>query len=386
MIDVGRELVRIALVMSGALGIAGVGWGCSSAAFACDGNSQCGADGLCEPQGYCSFPDLDCASGRRFGEGSSNVSGACVPVTPGEGSSSADSTATGSAGGSGVTTAGPIGTTTGEGSSSTNTPVVDDDGSSTASVPLTSSGPTEPDTTGPGSAATTDGSSSTGESVERVEEGIAVFYRFDAPGSTIEDRAGVDPPIDLALEGDGFTWTETGLVIDDELAIIRSVDSVTRLRTACQASEEITVEAWISSTLADQIPSRIVTLSETNSGRNFTLGVQDELGVVWRVRTEDAFNGLPQLVATESFVPGPTHIVATHASGGEESVYVDGVPAVTGIRAGSFAMWDADPAYQLALGNENDLTRPWHGEFHLVAVYDRALSEDEVSTNFAARF
>lgn len=29
--------------------------------------------------------------------------------------------------------------------------------------------------------------------------------------------------------------------------------------------------------------------------------------------------------------------------------------------------------------------RPWPGEYHLVAIYDRALSAEEVSQNFAAR-
>lgn len=384
MVDVGRELVRIAWVMAGALGMAGVGWGCGSATFACEGDVECGANGQCEAQGYCSFPDTQCASGRRFGEGSANVSGACVPVTPNEGTSSGDPTATGGGSGSEASTA-PLTsttaamTTTDQGTSSTTTPAVEDESSSTGVLPASSSGAAE-------ESSSFDSSSSSGEPVERVEDGIAVLYRFNTPGDTIEDLSGLMPSIDLALEGDGYTWTEGGLVIENALAIIRSADSVTRLRTACQASEEITVEAWVSSTVADQIPSRIVTFSETNSDRNFTLGLEDGLGVVWRARTDDAFNGLPQLVAAQPFAPGPVHLVATHAADGEEVVYVDGVQAVSAVRAGSFATWDAGSTYQLALGNENDLTRPWHGEFHLVAVYDRALSEDEVATNFSARY
>lgn len=41
--------------------------GCApTAAFVCFDDSECGAEGRCEPEGYCSFPDDECASGRRY--------------------------------------------------------------------------------------------------------------------------------------------------------------------------------------------------------------------------------------------------------------------------------------------------------------------------------
>jgi hypothetical protein len=44
--------------------------------------------------------------------------------------------------------------------------------------------------------------------------------------------------------------------------------------------------------------------------------------------------------------------------------------------------WDA--GYRLSLANEVTENRPWLGEFHLVAVYDWALSAVEVSENYNA--
>ena len=66
------------------------------------------------------------------------------------------------------------------------------------------------------------------------------------------------------------------------------------------------------------------------------------------------------------------------------------------LRAGLRALLSAEPSFEvvgeaadgdevLALANELTEDRPWLGEFYLVAIYDRALSQDEVSRNFNAR-
>jgi hypothetical protein len=51
-------------------------------AFSCDEDVQCGAGGQCEPNGFCSFPDPDCDSGRSYGEASGPLSGVCVGEEP----------------------------------------------------------------------------------------------------------------------------------------------------------------------------------------------------------------------------------------------------------------------------------------------------------------
>jgi hypothetical protein len=40
---------------------------CGVGTFACSEDAQCGASGVCEPSGYCSFVDDACPSGRRYG-------------------------------------------------------------------------------------------------------------------------------------------------------------------------------------------------------------------------------------------------------------------------------------------------------------------------------
>lgn len=53
-----------------------------STAFRCQDSSDCGAAGTCEPIGYCSFPDPNCAdTGRAFSDSAGqNLSGTCVPT------------------------------------------------------------------------------------------------------------------------------------------------------------------------------------------------------------------------------------------------------------------------------------------------------------------
>lgn len=53
--------------------------------FECDNSSECnlnGTPGICEPVGFCSFPDSDCGDGRRFGVHSDQYANQCVEVMP----------------------------------------------------------------------------------------------------------------------------------------------------------------------------------------------------------------------------------------------------------------------------------------------------------------
>lgn len=58
--------------------------GCRTEQFQCVGSDQCGTDGVCEENGYCSFPATDCESGRRYGQSAvAGVAGVCVPLPEG---------------------------------------------------------------------------------------------------------------------------------------------------------------------------------------------------------------------------------------------------------------------------------------------------------------
>ncbi len=80
----------------GALALLAAGCG-SENTFACTEDSSC-SNGWCEPNGYCSFPDDDCGTGRRYGDFSGPFSGQCVSSEGDTEAGSSTSSGTGSGG------------------------------------------------------------------------------------------------------------------------------------------------------------------------------------------------------------------------------------------------------------------------------------------------
>jgi hypothetical protein len=77
--------------------------GCGSTAYECQQDTQCqdeGRQGMCQPTGFCSFPDDTCASGQRYGKlAGMGLAETCVPEAPdhadGTGATSSADTDTG---------------------------------------------------------------------------------------------------------------------------------------------------------------------------------------------------------------------------------------------------------------------------------------------------
>ncbi len=61
---------------------AGIGLACGEDAFHCTVDAQCmlaGIQGVCQPNAFCTFPDGDCMSGQRYGEGAGDgLAGTCL--------------------------------------------------------------------------------------------------------------------------------------------------------------------------------------------------------------------------------------------------------------------------------------------------------------------
>lgn len=182
-----------------------------------------------------------------------------------------------------------------------------------------------------------------------------------------------------------ITWTGGGLRLDSPTRV-DSVSSAAFI-AALQASNEITIEAWIQPSSASQSgPARIATLSSNGTNRNFTLG-QDGSSYVTRLRTSSTGNnGTPNIgMGSSANTPALQHVVFTRSSDGSYACYLDGVLTASGSRGGDFSNWSN--SYGFALGNELNATngsRDWLGEYRYLAIYDRALDPQEVQCNFTA--
>ena len=177
----------------------------------------------------------------------------------------------------------------------------------------------------------------------------------------------------------------SGLVVQAPVLMTGS-GSLSKVREPCTANSELTLEAWVKPRAATAVgPLRILTFSTSSSSRNFTLGqgsiVSTPADSVFAARlrtTSSDNNGQPDLESpTGTASTALTHIVFRHHADGNEQLFVDGAVAVSGSRPGDFSGWD--PAHQFALANELGGGRPWLGEFRLVSVFCRALSDAEVA-------
>lgn len=228
---------------------------------------------------------------------------------------------------------------------------------------------------------------------ERVTDCLLALYDFsEGAGNTVNDVSGETPAIPLTIaDPTNVTWLPDGGLSVDSAATISSLVPATRIVTACVSSGEVTIEAWVRP--LDQLqsgPGRIVSLSENGFpvGGNAMLGQQ---GADYRTRARTTATGQfgkPELNGSNEVVPGALqHVVFTRDTVGVETLFVDNVQVTqSSAKSGDFSNWGD---YRLALANEPGLTpagvgRPWVGDLHLVALYKKALSAEEVTQNYNA--
>ena len=228
----------------------------------------------------------------------------------------------------------------------------------------------------------------------RVTSGLQALYLFaNESGTTVTDELGLN---DLVIQDvSRVAWLPGALRFEAEALAIGT--SASHISTACKTSGELTMEAWVRSELqSPRGPDRIVTQSNGIGERNFMLGVgaptEEADQVSARLRGDlsivNGGNGYPEFERSDVIdVTRVQHFVFTHSQG-MDHLFVDGVEIATSPRTPDFSTWVDD--YVLSVGNEWNLPvddppdlRRFHGEIHLIAIYDRALSPAEVQQNFS---
>jgi len=222
----------------------------------------------------------------------------------------------------------------------------------------------------------------------RVKDDLLALYTFsEGSGSVVQDSSGSGVALDLTIADiNSVEWQDGALDIVYPTiisAVNSSQDNSSKIIDAVKQREELTIEAWVTPVNNTQKgPARMVTLSSTPYARNFTFG-QDRAGYDVRFRTTDTNkNGRPSLSAANSVFIQPTHVVYTRGADGIASLYVDNQLVSSTTTGGSTSNWDE--GFSFALGNEITEDRPWLGRYHLVALYQRALTANEVTKNYQA--
>jgi hypothetical protein len=228
----------------------------------------------------------------------------------------------------------------------------------------------------------------------RVTEGLRALYLFEeGKGRVIRDVSGVGSPLHLVAKDAGdIDWLPGGGIALRSPTLIASSGPATKIVGACRTSRAVTVEAWIRPAPVEKGTLRYV-VSLTGSRREslaFGLGLNADIGsgpTTYRAslttsKTMPLSDLIPDLESA-SIVPAFAHVVFTRTAAGIAALHVDGAERASGPVEGDFSTWS--DTLRVLLGDCSfEGTRPWLGEFHLLAFYNRALKPDEVSQNFEA--
>ena len=226
---------------------------------------------------------------------------------------------------------------------------------------------------------------------DRVTDGLLALYEFNENGGNIvTDTSGSGTPMNLTISNTNNVVWGTGTLDITNNTVIQSSGPATKLINGIVSTSEVTLEAWIHpDNITQNGPARIAGISGDPANRNITLGQglwgTQPLDVYdVRLRTQSTgHNGIPSVTTpTGLATTNLTHVVYTHASNGTSTLYINGVAVATGQVGTDLGGWDT--AFPLILANEPTGDRPWLGTFHLVAVYNAALSSAEVTQNYNA--
>jgi hypothetical protein len=217
----------------------------------------------------------------------------------------------------------------------------------------------------------------------RVQHGLQALYTFnEGSGNVIYDVSGVGTALNLIIEDpEQVQWLEGGLAIGGT-TLIDSEGPATKLINAASWNSAFTLEAWIVPPASTQNNEAVIaTLSANDEQRNFSFRQQNDFYHMSLRTTATNSGGYPQISSYGGVArPELMQVVYTRKASGEIQLFVNGVLVSSTTVAGLITNWDN--AFRFGLANEMTGELPWLGEFHLLAVYNRALSLGEIYQNY----
>jgi hypothetical protein len=220
----------------------------------------------------------------------------------------------------------------------------------------------------------------------RYENDMIALYEFKAgDGFIADDTSGIDPPANLVLSDNSMWMSNWGLEFEGGKAQATVEDS-RKIADLIKATGEYTIETWVVPGNVTQEDANIVSYSGSTAVRNFTLAqTLYNYDYYNRSSTTDD-NGeaaLSTADADEDLQATLQHVVITYSAVNGRRIYVNGVYTddQDPTAAGSVANWS--DSFALVLGNEVSGNRPWQGQIRLLAIHNRALTEEQIQRNTA---
>ncbi|MEP0175261.1 MAG: LamG domain-containing protein [Paraglaciecola sp.] len=220
----------------------------------------------------------------------------------------------------------------------------------------------------------------------RFETNAIAKWEFKAgSGSTAFDTSGVEPALDLTLNGDVEWLSGWGIQLTDGKAQGSTANSK-KIYDSITATGEFSIEAWVvPANVTQEGPARIISYSGGDTTRNFSLGQSLYNYDVLLRTTETDLNGEPALStsdADEVLQASLQHVVVNYDPINGRQIFVNGefTGNLDNVQAGGFGDWN--DSYAFVLGNEVSGDIPWAGSIRMVAIHNRVLSSEQITQNF----
>lgn len=218
----------------------------------------------------------------------------------------------------------------------------------------------------------------------RVTDALQAFYDFqEGSGSVARDSSGRGAPLDLNIVGTGYSWTGSGITLSG--ARLQSPAGAAKVTDAVRASNEYTMEVWVTPQVSSPSGAAWVAgIARHANDRNAVVSQGFGVGQptnVWehRLRSSGAYSG--RVTASPVTAGVRVHLVITRDATGRYRIYVNGVRRGVGSSPGTLN-WDR--ALPLVLGADANGANKFAGTIDMVAVYSKALTDQEVALNHAA--
>ena len=221
----------------------------------------------------------------------------------------------------------------------------------------------------------------------RYDTGVIAKWQFkEGTGTIANDTSGVDPALNLTLAGDTAWVGGWGVSFGPNGGEARGGAASQKLYASIKNSGEFSVELWVAPANVTQQDAYMASFSGGTSQRNFTVGQRlYDYEMSTRSSATDA-NGAPSLLTSDAARRAQAslqHVVMTYDPVNGRRLYVNGnfTGDVDAQKGGTLGNWD--DTFIFLLGNETSGNRKWQGTIRFAAIYNHALTQDQIQQNFA---
>lgn len=216
----------------------------------------------------------------------------------------------------------------------------------------------------------------------RVVGGEQVVYNFEEGfGNRIFDNSSIENAVNLSIDDtSSVSWVPHGLELISS-SMIQSDLPANKIFNSYSKTNEFTIEAWIAPKFNSlSAPQAITYYSKNSDSINFNLS-QEVNTYNLKLSTSETFpNGISTISNPQNYKQSIIHFVFTRTDSGVSKIYIDGVENKNSVIQGNLNNWDS--TYIFRIGNSNDGLNPWLGTYFHLSLFNRSLSEDEITNNY----